>query len=105
MSYEQPTCEELAKDALVGMMRDISEDCWCAGWLNGLEFTLWDAVTTGEMEVGWGTVETRELVRMKFLHELVGGWWTWPEGESGERFVTTEEWLAILLKRVPDSKP
>ena len=53
MSYEQPTYEELARDALLRIMRDISEDCWCAGWLTDLEFTLWNAVTTGKMGSGW----------------------------------------------------
>jgi hypothetical protein len=27
------------------LMSGISEDYWCAGWLSGLEYTLWDAVT------------------------------------------------------------
>jgi hypothetical protein len=96
MSYEQPTYEELARETLLRMMRDISEDCWCAGWLSGLEFTLWNAVTTGKMESGWGVVEDRDLLRMKYLHELTGGWWMWTDGDGGQRFVTTEEWLRIV---------
>jgi len=96
MSYEQPAYEELAKETLLRMMRDISEDCWCAGWLTDLEFTLWNAVTTGKMESGWGIVEERDLLRMKHLHELSGGWWIWATGEDRERFVTTQDWLRIL---------
>jgi hypothetical protein len=30
------------------LMSGISEDYWCAGWLSGLEYTLWDAVTGSE---------------------------------------------------------
>jgi hypothetical protein len=98
MSYESPTYEELARETLLRIMRGISEDCWCAGWLTDLEFTLWKAMGTGKMESGWGVVEERELLRMKFLHELTGGWWIWAGGDERERFVTTEEWLGILAK-------
>jgi hypothetical protein len=104
MSYESPTCEELARDTLLRMMREISEDCWCAGWLTDLEFTLWSAVTTGKMESGWGVEEERDLLRMKYLHELTGGWWIWASGEQRERFVPMDEWLAILSERAVTRK-
>ena len=104
MSYEQPAYEELAKETLLRMMRDISEDCWCAGWLTDLEFTLWNAVTTGKMGSGWGVVEERDLLRMKYLHELTGGWWIWASGEQRERFVTTDEWLRIVSERAVTQK-
>lgn len=98
MSYEHPTHEELAKDTLLRMMADFSEDNWCASWLNDLEFTLWESMMTGSRTFGWGRIEERDLVRMRSLHELAGGWWVWAEGEQGQRFVTTEDWLAILAK-------
>jgi hypothetical protein len=99
MSYERPTHKELAQDLLVQMMGDISEDCWFAEWMHDLEFILWDAMTTGKMSFGWGMVKERDLIRMKHLHEVAGGWWIWAEGEENRRFVTTEEWLTILVKR------
>jgi hypothetical protein len=99
MSYEHPSYEELAKDTLLRMMRDMSEDYWCAGWLRDLEFTLWAALTGGSRKFGLGEIEERDLARMKRLHELCGGWWTLPQGEELVRFVTTEEWLTIVSKR------
>lgn len=98
MSYEHPTIEDLARDTLFRMMADISEDCWCAGWLSDLEFTLWEALTTGGIESGWCMVEERDLTRMKYLQKIAGGWWIWPLGEDRQRFVATEEWLAIFAK-------
>jgi hypothetical protein len=100
MSYERPTYEELARDTLLQMMRDISEDCWFAGWLHNLEFILWDAVKTGKVSWGEGLVKERDLIRMKYLHELACGWWILVKGEEIERFVSTEEWLAVIAKRV-----
>jgi hypothetical protein len=95
MSYEHPTYEELAKDTLLRMMSDFSQDYWCAGWLSGLEFTLWDAMRNGPMDSEWEQLEERDLNRMKSLHELAGGWWIWDDNEIGNRFVTTDEWLKI----------
>ena len=98
MSYEHPTHEELVREALLRMMEDISEDCWCAGWLQDLEFTLWTAVITGNLDFGWGMQE-RELTRLKHLNEMAGGWWIWADEEKGRRFVSTEEWLKIYAEK------
>lgn len=105
MSYEQPTYEELARDTLLRMMRDMSEDCWCAGWMMNLEFTLWDAMQAGKADLGWGMVKEGDLIRMRCLHELAGGWWTLPKGEEFERFVNTTEWLNILSKHRSEGAP
>jgi len=106
MSYECPTHEELVREALLRMMSDLSEDCWCAGWLHDLEFTLWTATMTGNKNWGFGMREC-DLLRLKHLHEMAGGWWIWDKNEPNNRFVTTEEWLAILAewrRRVPDAE-
>ena len=103
MSYEEPTHEELAKDTLGRMMANLSEDCWCAVWLRDLEFTLWETLTAGGRDFGWGRIEERDITRMKNLHERAGGWWIWVKGEDCQRFVTTEEWLQILAKKEPQA--
>ncbi|HUD14066.1 MAG TPA: hypothetical protein VMQ56_10465 [Terracidiphilus sp.] len=100
MSYEQPGYEELAKDTLERMMSDISRECWCSAWMRDLEFSLWDALTHRPEKFGLGTLEERDLARMKYLHELAGGWWTYPSGQELLRFVSTDEWLATVSRRV-----
>lgn len=75
--------------------------------MTDLEFTLWEALTTGARELDWDGIEERDLSRLKHLHEMAGGWWVWDKSEPGNRFVTTEEWLAILAERtkqVPDAE-
>ena len=98
MSYEHPTYDELVRETLLRMMEDMSEDYWCAGWLNDLEYSLWTAVITGNVNFGWGMQE-RELTRLKHLHEMAGGWWIWVGGEERQRFVTTDEWLKIYAEK------
>jgi hypothetical protein len=95
MSYEHPTHEELVRDALEGLMSNLSEDCWCAYWMHDLEFTLWEAMMTGKTNLGFG-VRDCDLVRLKSLHKLAAGWWIWPKDEESKRFVTTEEWQLIF---------
>ena len=99
MSYEQPTYQELARETLGRMMADISEDCWCSGWIQDLEFTLWDALTRGPIKFGMGKIEQRDLARIKHLHEIAGGWWVGPRSDEFSRFVTTGDWLEIVSKR------
>ncbi len=94
MSYEHPTHEELVRDALLNLMHDLSEDCWFAYWMNDLEFTLWNAMMRGKTDFGFG-MEERDLIRLKSLSEVAGGWWTWPHGEDQPSFVNTEEWTTI----------
>jgi hypothetical protein len=94
MSYEHPTYEELVRDTLLWMIMDLSEDCYCAQWLINLEFILWDKMMTGKTDFGFG-MEESDLIRLKSLSELAGGWWTWPQGEEQPRFVNTEEWTTI----------
>ena len=96
MSFEQPTCTELARDMLHRMMGDISEDYWCAEWMRDLEFTLWDALEDGPRKLGFGTLGKSQLARLKHLHELAGGWWTFSNGSESEIFVSTEQWMEIL---------
>jgi hypothetical protein len=99
MSYEHPTHDELVRETLLRMMEDISEDCWCAGWLNDLEFTLWKAVLTGKTNLGFGMPES-DLIRLKHLHEMADGWWIWADDEENRRFVSTEEWLKIYAEKM-----
>jgi hypothetical protein len=47
----------------------------------------------------------RNLIRLKSLSELPGGWWTSPPGEEKPCFVNTEEWTTIYAKHavVPEA--
>jgi hypothetical protein len=36
--------EKITAGLLTRLMADISEERWCAGWLGGLDYILWDAV-------------------------------------------------------------
>ena len=63
---------------LVDSMSRWSEETFSAGWIMGLEYTLWDNLA--------------KYPEIKELHLACQGWWIW---KQGEKFVTTEDWLII----------
>ncbi len=82
-----------AAEALREAMSDLSEEYYCAGWLIGLEHTLWQCWERAPFKWGFGVVGTEDADRLRRLHEKAGGWWT--TVDHWQRFVTTEEWLRI----------
>ena len=76
---------------LLGVMRDLSEEHWCAQWLMGLEFSLWEIAQGGSRDFGMGEVSDIDVAALRELHERAGGWWRWVDG-TGEVFVATAAW-------------
>jgi hypothetical protein len=72
-------------------MSGISEDYWCAGWLSGLEYILWDAGTGKRKNV----CTSEEIEQLRYLSEKSGGWIIWDEQLKDERFVPMDEWLRL----------
>lgn len=96
-----------AAELLLVYMSNISEDHYCAGWLIGLEYELWDIMNGAARNFGFGPISAQDMAKLRGLHERAGGWWVW-DGEgagSGEIFVTTEEWLNILANKITKEKP
>lgn len=113
--------QDRAAEALYELMTDISEDNYCAGWMSGLEFTLWSFVLGGVRIECWGTdsVEVAQLDALRRLSEECGGWWIWVDYEElgtvrdhrppewaddcGPRFLTLAEWEATY-ERYPGNR-
>lgn len=87
--------DEGAALGLLGLMSGLSEEHWCASWHMGLEYALWRAVAEPDAR---GLVTQRQAALLRLLSEEAGGWWIWHDalgtGESGPRFLPTDEWLA-----------
>lgn len=91
---------------LAELMSDISEDCWCAGWLSCNEYSLWGMVTNpaAERRYGFSRVEDDQVAELKALSERTGGWIIyWDDSfdpkatlaEWGERFIPMADWLKL----------
>ncbi len=94
MSETHPALTDEASQ-LASYMQDISEECWHAGWLNGLEFALWHAVQTGPIFYGQGQVTTVQIRELRRLSEACGGWVRWSDEETDIVFVPMSEWERV----------
>lgn len=97
MSTIPADCPDVsAARELCQLMSDISEDQYCAGWLVGLEYQLFDTLYIGDT-FGDG-ISPQERVKLMELSARCGGWWRWTD-DKGETFVKLEEWLEIYKAR------
>jgi hypothetical protein len=92
---------------LYELMSDISEDCYYAGWMMGLEYAIWGALQDGDRRYGAGEMDAEQLEQCRALAKELDGWVIWYDDDSdpelpieewGPRFVSTDEWTAILAK-------
>lgn len=110
------------------LMREISEDSWCAGWMSGLEYELWEAVLEAKgrplvEQQSWGgenavrpveegeaghamalyglsPIADHEAKELLRLHLAAGGWWVWDAVLIGEKFVSTEQWRDLYAEHL-----
>jgi hypothetical protein len=106
------SADPIGADMIASTLREISEDCYAASWLSGVEFDIWEMLPTqwrpyrdvASREFGMSDVPEETIAKLRELHEKAGGWWQWQKDEGticagGPVFVTTEEWLAIVAAR------
>lgn len=85
---------------LYDLMSEISEDCYCAGWMMGNEFTLWNALQTGDMNYGMGDIDRELLSQVAALSVKTGCWIVWRDNHTGPEYEHVDTWgpYAIPLK-------
>lgn len=83
--------------ALINLMKEISEDCWCAGWKRGLEYALWEIVQNpSNNEYGQGKVSLEDIQSLKEISSEIGGWFIQSDKPGAPLFVPMEEWVGIF---------
>lgn len=91
--------DAVAVAALEAVMRDLSEDCYHAGWMSGLEDELW-ARCQAEQPDRYGHCDAAEisdrLAALRVLSELAGCWLTWDDGKGDPVPISLREWRRRL---------
>ena len=82
--------------ALYNFMSDISEECWCAGWLGGNEYDIWQVLHHGESPLANRHPNPRLLRLCQALSVEIGGWIIWTDSPQ---FVPMPQWLAMVDER------
>ena len=76
---------------LVTLMSDISEDCWCAGWISGNERALFRmAFMDGPRRYGMSEVREEDVARLRELAEQTGQWFYYDDLE-GQKPISLEQ--------------
>lgn len=93
-STDEAFVKEILGNWLLAEMSAISETLWYAGWHDGLEFTLWKAVSANPV-VSLGGASTYcgadRLERLKRVAEIADVWGVFDE-EKWEMTIPLEEW-------------
>lgn len=77
--------------ALADYMSELSEEAYCAGWMDDLEFSLWRIVTDGSGRYGSMEITEKHVSKLRALSRLCGGWIVFDDRDE-ETFVTLREW-------------
>jgi hypothetical protein len=82
------TSEQLA---LAEYMSDLSEEAYCAGWMDGLEYALWQVVLGERSDYGQTTFTSKHATDLRRLSASCGGWILFDE-EREETWVSRADW-------------
>src|SRR5678816_1338990 len=90
--------------ALADYMSQLSEEAWRAGWMDGLEFALWEAVLGQRQQYGLLTLTSDEVTGLRQLSERCGGWIVYVDN-LGETWMPLDEWKARFAAARPPFAP
>jgi hypothetical protein len=90
---KKPSESEIAKHTLLRVMRDWSEDAYSAGWMTGLEITIWGLVQ--KWKKGDPKVGELDAAMFDYLHEKAKGWWVWDEEAEHPVFIPKKTWISM----------
>ncbi len=73
--------QDASKAALLNLMRNISEENYCAGWLNGLEKDLWGYAFLGYTSDSFALASVRpiDIEHLRVLARATDSWWIWDD--------------------------
>lgn len=99
MRRRQLTFDAL-KLSLLRSLEEISQEHWDSDWIDGLEYSLWEAVLERKapFRYGFATVEPETLDDLRDLSELCGGWFHWDGMHYEPSFVTIEVWRKLFAE-------
>ncbi len=64
-------------------MSNISEQCYCAGWMDGLEYSIWAALVGGDIKYGQSEIDRATLNTIKWLSDQTETWIVWRDSRHG----------------------
>ena len=84
-----------AQQRLATYMSELSECAFSAGWMEGLEVTLWQALPDKPFKYGRLELTSAHLSRLTELSTECGGW-IYFDDQREESFVSFDDWRQRL---------
>ena len=77
---------------------ELSELAFCAGWMDGLEFALWEAMQGRRDNYGRLVFTPHHRNELRTLSERVGGWIVFDD-HTEESFLPLKEWKEVYARK------
>ena len=86
--------KDLAADqlALARYMSDLSEESYYAGWMEGLEYALWQVVLGERRDYGHLTFTSEHADNLRRMSVACGGWIVF-DAEKEETWIPSQDWV------------
>lgn len=72
-------------------MSDLSDAAYSAEWMQGLEYSLWDAILHGPQKYGRLSITAEHISALRHLSEACSGW-IYFDDAKGETWISLLEW-------------
>lgn len=84
---------------LAQYMSDLSEEAYCAGWMQDLEYDLWTAVVRGSRPYGRLQISDEQIAHLGRLSAECSGW-IYFDDTTGETWIPLNRWRSKYEERV-----
>jgi hypothetical protein len=81
-------------------MAALSEEAYSAGWMQDIEFELWQAVLEGPRRCGHFDLTNDHVAKLSTLAEQCGGSVRFSDEAMDEVFVPMPEWEQLYAARI-----
>lgn len=92
---KNPDWQTLARE-----MSEISEQAFCAGWMDELEYRLWEIVIGGPRKYGQIVLTDKQVARLRDLADKLHGWVWFNDESEVEEFVERDRWQNLYAQWV-----
>ena len=82
---------------LAERMSEVSERCYNAGWMEGLEYVLWDAVIRGERSYGYDSITQEDICALRRLSEVANCWIIF-DNQLEEKGIDLDAWNKQFIR-------
>lgn len=85
-----------AAQELFDYISELSQEAICAGWMENVEYCLWERVLNGVGDYYALEVTEDIIAKLRDYSDRAAGWWSWEDTEPV--FLPLESWITLYEK-------